>query len=173
MVPPLPATAFCHVNVLRDVPQPRLRHVFLFKAASIQPVLFDGSTTRIGSSGTDNNDMINEGGSITSLFPLIVSTTALSSTNEDFVDTDPSMLFELMSPNASVKPEQMSTSSLAYLGDVVYELFIRSRYVWPSRRMSDLQDKVVSIVRGKLFLIRSLFITHINDRHPSLLTLYE
>ena len=61
---------------------------------------------------------------------------------------DPSMFFELMSPT-SAKPDQMSASSLAYLGDVVFELFIRSRYVWPSQRMSGVQKKVVSIVRGK------------------------
>jgi hypothetical protein len=153
MLLPMPASAFFHV--LRDVPQPRHRHV-LFKAASIQSVSFDGSTRRCsflheannGSSNTDNNDLMSDG-SLTSLFPHLVSTTALSSNDHEFIATDPSMLFELMSPNASIKPEQMSTASLAYLGDVVYELFIRSRYVWPSRRMSDLQDKVVSIVRGK------------------------
>jgi hypothetical protein len=61
---------------------------------------------------------------------------------------DPSRFFEFMSPIDSVQPEQMSASTLAYLGDVVFELFIRSRYVWPERRMSDLQNKVVSIVRG-------------------------
>lgn len=61
---------------------------------------------------------------------------------------DPSGLLELMSPIDSVKPDEMSASTLAYLGDVVFELFIRSRYVWPERRMSDLQNKVVSIVRG-------------------------
>lgn len=62
---------------------------------------------------------------------------------------DPSLFFELMSPVHTAQPDQMSASSLAYLGDVLFELFIRSRYVWPERRMSDLQNKVVSIVRGK------------------------
>ncbi len=76
---------------------------------------------------------------------------------------DPSLFSELMSPVASAKPDQMSASSLAYLGDVVFELFVRSRYVWPSRRMSDLQDKVVAVVRGKL---HSTCITAIN-RHLS------
>jgi hypothetical protein len=38
---------------------------------------------------------------------------------------------------------------LAYIGDVVFELFVRSRKVWPSKRTSDLQDIVVSIVRGR------------------------
>jgi hypothetical protein len=65
---------------------------------------------------------------------------------------DPSMFFELMSPDSSTKPDQMSASALAYLGDVLFELFIRSRYVWPNRRMSDLQNKVVSIVRGECWI---------------------
>ncbi|KAL9181185.1 hypothetical protein ACHAXT_009990 [Thalassiosira profunda] len=56
---------------------------------------------------------------------------------------------ELMSPIDTAKPDQMSTSSLAYLGDVAFELFVRSRYVWPNRRMSDLQNKVVSLVRAE------------------------
>lgn len=64
-------------------------------------------------------------------------------------DRDPSAFFELMSPITSVKPDQMSASSLAYLGDVVFELFVRSRYVWPSRKMSALQNKVVSVVRAE------------------------
>lgn len=59
------------------------------------------------------------------------------------------MSFEFMSPDESAKPDQMSTSSLAYLGDVVFELFVRSRYVWPNRRMADIQNKVVSIVRAE------------------------
>lgn len=62
---------------------------------------------------------------------------------------DPSMFFELMSPITTVKPDQMSASAQAYLGDVVFELFVRSRYVWPSRRMSNLQNKVVSVVRAE------------------------
>ena len=66
---------------------------------------------------------------------------------------DPSMFFELMSPITTVKPDQMSASAQAYLGDVVFELFVRSRYVWPSRRMSNLQNKVVSVVRGKCHII--------------------
>ena len=69
--------------------------------------------------------------------------------NSSEQNDDPSMFLELMSPIASAKPDQMSASSLAYLGDVLFELFVRSRYVWPSRRMSDLQDKVVSVVRGE------------------------
>ena len=56
---------------------------------------------------------------------------------------------ELMSPISSAQPDQMSASSLAYLGDVVFELFIRSRYVWPQRRMPVLQNTVVGLVNGE------------------------
>jgi len=177
MVLPVPAMAFCHV--LQNDPQQRRRHVLLFKAACMDEtiVMKDGHPVlcsaliqhysllrHINSNYINNNkrqrhhhllttsSSDNEGisqGSLTSLFPHTVATTSSSSTDDKLVATDPSLLYKLMSPDASVKPEQMSTSSLAYLGDVVYELFIRSRYIWPSRRMSDLQDKVVSIVRGK------------------------
>ena len=56
---------------------------------------------------------------------------------------------ELMSPISSAQPDQMSASSLAYLGYVVFELFIRSRYVWPQRRMPVLQNTVVGLVNGE------------------------
>ena len=100
--------------------------------------------------------------SLQTTLPSVLSAIANSDEDNDSSDTineiqlpqtqqqDPSMFFELMSPIDTVKPEQMSASSLAYLGDVVFELFVRSRYVWPSRRMSDLQNKVVSVVRGKM-----------------------
>jgi hypothetical protein len=58
-------------------------------------------------------------------------------------------LRELLMPSISCDVGQMSTSDLAYIGDVVYELFIRSRTVWPSKRTSELQLQVVALVRGK------------------------
>jgi hypothetical protein len=58
-------------------------------------------------------------------------------------------LQQLLLPSTSCDVGQMSTSDLAYIGDVVYELFIRSRTVWPSKRTSDLQLQVVALVRGK------------------------
>lgn len=64
-------------------------------------------------------------------------------------NADLSLLTELMSPVSSAQPDQMSASSLAYLGDVVFELFIRSRYVWPQRRMPVLQNTVVGLVNGE------------------------
>jgi ribonuclease-3 family protein len=43
----------------------------------------------------------------------------------------------------------MTPAALAYIGDVVFELFVRCRYVWPNRRMSSLQDVVVNVVRAE------------------------
>ena len=86
---------------------------------------------------------------ISSSSTLFGEASSEKSNTDDVFKQDPSSFYELMSPINNVKPDQMSASSLAYLGDVVFELFVRSRYVWPSRRMSDLQNKVVSVVRGK------------------------
>ena len=58
-------------------------------------------------------------------------------------------LYPLLLPSPKCNPTQMSPTSLAYIGDSVFELFVRSRYVWPSRRTTDLQNLVVAKVRGK------------------------
>jgi|AntRauTorckE5430_2_1112549.scaffolds.fasta_scaffold05502_2 hypothetical protein len=60
---------------------------------------------------------------------------------------------DLLSPNTKCTPTQMSPTSLAYIGDSVFELFVRSRYVWPTRRTTDLQNLVVGRVRGKELLL--------------------
>ena len=61
-------------------------------------------------------------------------------------------LKDLLMPNPKCNPTQMSPTSLAYIGDSVFELFARSRYVWPTRRTTDLQKIVVDKVRGELSL---------------------
>ena len=100
----------------------------------------DGGTSKIPlpCHSSDDSNFIKSGDS------------SMQHTTYTYEQNDPSMFLELMSPIASAKPDQMSASSLAYLGDVLFELFVRSRYVWPSRRMSDLQNKVVSVVRGEI-----------------------
>lgn len=60
-----------------------------------------------------------------------------------------STLSKLLHPPINYRIEQMSTTDLAYIGDVVYELFIRCRTVWPPKRTSDLQNQVVTIVRAE------------------------
>jgi hypothetical protein len=58
-------------------------------------------------------------------------------------------LLEMLSPLESCDANQMGGTDLAYIGDAIFELFIRSRCVWPSKRTSDLQDQVVALVRGE------------------------
>ncbi len=58
---------------------------------------------------------------------------------------------EFLMPIPKCNPSQMSPTSLAYIGDSVFELFVRTRYVWPTRRTSDLQKLVVAKVRGESF----------------------
>jgi hypothetical protein len=66
---------------------------------------------------------------------------------ESFEDKD-HHLFPLLFPSNNCTMDQVSPTAMAYIGDVVYELFARSRYVWPAKRTTDLQNSVVNLVRG-------------------------
>jgi ribonuclease-3 family protein len=44
---------------------------------------------------------------------------------------------------------QLSPASLAYIGDAVYELYVRTRYLLPPRRLADYHNRVVSQVRAE------------------------
>ncbi|HAC65651.1 MAG TPA: Mini-ribonuclease 3 [Cyanothece sp. UBA12306] len=44
---------------------------------------------------------------------------------------------------------QLSPAFLAYLGDAVYELYIRTYYLLPPRRLVDYHNQVVSFVRAE------------------------
>lgn len=45
--------------------------------------------------------------------------------------------------------QQLSPVALAYLGDAVYELYIRSRYLLPPKRAQDYHSQVVAQVRAE------------------------
>ncbi|MGK7924572.1 MAG: Mini-ribonuclease 3 [Spirulina sp.] len=45
--------------------------------------------------------------------------------------------------------ERLSPSALAYLGDAVYELYVRTYFLLPPRRISDYHDRVVARVRAE------------------------
>ncbi len=45
--------------------------------------------------------------------------------------------------------EQLAPASLAYIGDAVYELYMRSRYLLPPKRIKDFHEKVVARVRAE------------------------
>jgi ribonuclease III family protein len=45
--------------------------------------------------------------------------------------------------------ECLSPASLAYIGDAVFELYIRTRYLLPPKRISDYHNQVVARVRAE------------------------
>lgn len=71
-----------------------------------------------------------------------------SLSNDSDILKSPNQIPLLMTSTKCI-PSQMSPTSLAYIGDVVYEMCIRCRYVWPTRRTSDLQNVVVAKVRAE------------------------
>jgi ribonuclease-3 family protein len=51
--------------------------------------------------------------------------------------------------NSNSRIQQVSPASLAYLGDAVYELYIRTCYLLPPRRLRDYHHQVVAQVRAE------------------------
>jgi len=49
----------------------------------------------------------------------------------------------------STSPEIISPASLAYIGDGVYELYIRSYYLLPAKRICDYHKQVVTQVKAE------------------------
>jgi ribonuclease-3 family protein len=45
--------------------------------------------------------------------------------------------------------ESLSPASLAYIGDAVFELYIRTRYLLPPKRIADYHNQVVARVRAE------------------------
>lgn len=80
--------------------------------------------------------------------------------------------FSQLSSTANCRSQirQVSPASLAYLGDAVYELYIRSRYLLPPRRISDYHQQVVSQVRAEsqADIVRSLE-PHLTDSELEIL----
>ena len=75
---------------------------------------------------------------------------APGSDDQDNVDSSTlSNFFALMRPWPNLKVDRMSATDLAYIGDVVFEQFVRNKMVWPPKRTSDLQNQVVAIVRAE------------------------
>lgn len=84
--------------------------------------------------------------------------------SNDLAATQPALLwaevrFKQLSAVASPSQiQQVSPASLAYLGDAVYELYIRSQYLLPPKRLCDYHQQVVERVRAEsqANLLRSL-----------------
>lgn len=47
------------------------------------------------------------------------------------------------------QPESLSPTALAYVGDSVYELYVRLAYLFPPRRIADYHQQVVAQVRAE------------------------
>jgi ribonuclease-3 family protein len=76
--------------------------------------------------------------------------------SSNFLETDSALLwaedrFSQLSAAADSNSQiqQVSPASLAYLGDAVYELYVRSCYLLPPRRLSDFHNQVVAQVRAE------------------------
>lgn len=62
----------------------------------------------------------------------------------------PPGLFQLSSkaPLSDVELRRLSPAALAYLGDAVYELYSRCRYLWPPGSLSDCHQRTVASVNA-------------------------
>jgi hypothetical protein len=58
------------------------------------------------------------------------------------------MILEFLRPSEKCDASQLSGTHLAYIGDGVYELFVRSKLVWPPKSTTDLQNRAVGLVKG-------------------------
>lgn len=146
------------------IPLPSSYHASHFQAKISQRQYFVGlsteryvrSSTILTSIKNDDNDELTIDESST----LSSTPTTIEATGDD-KQTVLSPLEKLLHPSENCNVDQVSPTTLAYIGDSVFELFIRSRYVWPTRRTTDLQQKVVGLVRGKCFFLRNFFYTSI------------
>ncbi len=59
---------------------------------------------------------------------------------------------------SEVQVRQLSPAALAYIGDAVYELYVRGLYLFPPKRLADYHKQVVSQVRAErqAVILRSL-----------------
>ena len=63
--------------------------------------------------------------------------------------TDIKTLSNLAIAGELTQIQRLSPIALAYIGDAVYELYIRTRFLMPPKRMADYHDRVVSLVRAE------------------------
>ena len=73
------------------------------------------------------------------------SSSLFTSAEEDVASSPSNRLLRLLSPVASCNVDRMSGTDLAYVGDVVYELFVRSRTVWVSGALLEFENYVTNI----------------------------
>ncbi|GKY92598.1 hypothetical protein MPSEU_000229900 [Mayamaea pseudoterrestris] len=77
------------------------------------------------------------------------STTSIYASENDEQNDAHDSILHLLRPSTDRRIEQMSSTDLAYIGDAVFELLVRSKTVWPSKKTSNLQSIVVGLVRAE------------------------
>lgn len=63
--------------------------------------------------------------------------------------TEANLLSGQTSTSIVAQIERLSPSALAYIGDAVYELYVRTCYLIPPKRLSDYHSQVVAQVRAE------------------------
>ena len=77
---------------------------------------------------------------------------------------------ESIGVEATVVVEQLSPTALAYLGDVVYELYVRTQYLFPPKKIGDYHNQVVAKVRAEAQADDLLILQpHLNSSEKELL----
>jgi ribonuclease-3 family protein len=74
------------------------------------------------------------------------------SSPEEKTAVSPAVMGLMPMPSANLswaQLQQISPAALAYLGDAVYELYVRSQYLMPPRRLQTYHNQVVAQVRAE------------------------
>jgi ribonuclease-3 family protein len=69
--------------------------------------------------------------------------------SEQGLESHPLVNALLLQPLSVAQIQQLSPSALAYLGDAVYELYIRRSYLLPAKRIQTYHHQVVAQVRAE------------------------
>ena len=66
--------------------------------------------------------------------------------------------------------ERLSPVALAYVGDAVFELYVRSKFLMPPKRMVDYHNQVVTQVRAESQAVHlSILLPHLTDEEQEIL----
>ena len=66
--------------------------------------------------------------------------------------------------------ERLSPTALAYIGDAVFELYVRSKFLMPPKRMADYHNRVVTQVRAESQAVHlSELLPHLTEEEKEIL----
>ena len=66
--------------------------------------------------------------------------------------------------------ERLSPIALAYIGDAVFELYVRSKFLMPPKRMADYHNQVVTQVRAESQAVHlSVLLPYLTDSEKEIL----